>query len=297
MPHPLNPRKLGIAAGISIALIWGLSFLSIKVAVAVVPPMTLGLLRFIAATALLALLKRLLAPQDKLQPKDIPLLAAAGLVGVTLYFFCENNGVKLVTASEASLAIAFIPVMSLLAERIFLKTRLRPAQYAGAALSTLGVYLLVSGGISGHSDIRGYIFMFGAGISWVIYSFITRKISARYQRITIVFYQSLFGMLGFIPFALLERRAWAPISPIVWANIAFLASFCSALGYWFYVVSVDKLGLSVSSVFINLIPVVAIIAGFAVLGDRLQLIQVLGAVVVLGGVFLATLAAPAKKES
>jgi drug/metabolite transporter (DMT)-like permease len=294
---PIGKRPLGIASGIAIALAWGLSFLSIKVAVAVVPPMSLGLLRFVGATALLGALKRALAPRDRIKASELPGLAAGGLIGVTLYFFMENNGVKLVTASEASVAIAFIPVMSLLAERVFLKARLGALQYLGAALSTLGVFLLVSASLSFRSDWRGYLYMLGAGVSWVVYAFITRKANAAHDRLTIVFWQNLFGMLGFLPFALLESAAWRPASPAVWANIAFLSVFCSALGYWLYVISVDALGLSASSVFINLIPVVSLSAGFALMGERLGPAQLCGAAVVVGGVFLATLAAPKGKTA
>jgi drug/metabolite transporter (DMT)-like permease len=285
-------RAAGAAAGVAIAVFWGVSFLSIKVAVAAIPPMTLGLVRFIGASALLAVLKLLLAPRDRIAMKDVPALASAGLIGVTLYFLMENNGVKLLTASEASVAIAFIPVMSLLAERIFLKTRLSALQYAGAALSTLGVFLLVSSGLSLKSDWRGYLFMLGAGLSWVAYSFITRKLFASHQRITVVYWQSLFGTIGFLPFALLERAAWAPAGAAVWLNVAFLAVACSALGYWLYAACMDILGLTASSVFINLIPVVSLMAGFAILGERLGIMQYAGSAVVLAGVFLATLSAP-----
>ena len=216
-------RAAGIAAGIAIAVFWGVSFLSTKIAVAAIPPMTLALLRFIGATAILAILKRALAPGDKIRGKDVPALAAAGLIGVTAYFLMENNGIKLMTASEASVTIAFIPVMSLMAERLLLKTRLSALQYAGALLSTLGVYVLVSSGLSLESDLRGYLFMFGAGLSWVVYSFITRGLFAVHQRITVVFWQSLFGTLGFIPFALAESPAWTPASAPVWLHVAFLA--------------------------------------------------------------------------
>lgn len=285
-------RAAGMAAGFAIAAFWGLSFLSIKVAVAVLPPMTLGLVRFAAASAILAALKAALAPRDRLSRRDLPALAAAGLIGVTLYFFMENNGVKLMTASESSVAIAFIPVMSLLAERVLLKTRLGALQYAGAVLSTLGVFLLVSSGLSLRSDWRGYLFMLGAGLSWVAYSFITRKLFAVHQRITVVFWQSLFGALGFLPFALLESPAWVPAPPAVWLNVAFLAVACSALGYWLYAACMDILGLTASSVFINLIPVVSLAAGFAILGERLGAMQYSGSAVVLAGVFLATLSSP-----
>jgi drug/metabolite transporter (DMT)-like permease len=285
---PPRQRALGIAAGAAIALVWGLSFLSIKVAVAFIPPMTLGLVRFIAATFILFFLKLRLAPGDKVRPGHFPALAAAGLVGVTLYFFMENNGVKLSTASEASVVVGAIPVLSMIAERIFLKTKLSASQYLGAACSTAGVWIFVSAGLSLSGGAGGYLYMSGAALSWVIYSFITRRLFDRHERITIVFWQSLFGTIGFLPFALAEAHSWRAAPTVVWLNVAYLAVFCSALGYWFYVYSVEALGMTASSVFINLIPVIAVLGGFAVLGDRMSALQWIGAAVVVGGVFLAT---------
>jgi drug/metabolite transporter (DMT)-like permease len=84
------------------------------------------------------------------------------------------------------------------------------------------------------------------------------------------------------------------LSPIAWLNIAYLGVFCSALGYWFYITSLDILGPGGASVFINLIPVISVIAGFAVLGDRLTAGQWVGALVAIAGVWLAT--TPARRS-
>ncbi len=291
VPGASRPRRraLGVAAGAAIAVLWGLSFISIKVAVEYLPPMTLGLVRFSAATLILLFLKRRLAPGDAVGRGSLPALAAAGLVGVTLYFFMENNGVKLSTASEASIVIGAIPVLSLIAERLFLGTRLSAAGYAGAALSTAGVWVFVSAGLSASGDARGYLFMSGAALSWVGYAFLTRRLFAKHERITVVFWQSLFGTAGFIPFALAESGSWRAAPWPVWAHVAYLAAFCSALGYWFYAYSMDALGVTASSVFINLIPIVAVLGGFLFLGERMSAVQWIGAAVVVSGVALATL--------
>jgi drug/metabolite transporter (DMT)-like permease len=284
----LSGKAAGIASGAAIALFWGLSFLSIKVSVAVIPPMTLGLLRFAAATALLYAAMALMGPVERIGAKDSLGLAAAGLIGVSLYFFMENNGVKLTSASESSILISTIPVLSLIAERLFLKARLSALQYAGALLSAVGVWMTAAPGLRGSSGGLGYAYMAGAALSWVAYSFISRPLFDRYGRLTVVFWQCLYGTLGFIPFALAERGAWVPVSSAVWLNVAFLAVACSALGYWLYAVSVQNLGLTASSVFINLIPVISATASRFILGERLAPLQIGGAAVVVAGVFMAS---------
>ena len=111
----MNNKKSLIAIIICV-LFWGFSFISIKITVVVFPPMSLGMLRFAIAIVFLYFIKLKLAPAEKLRLKDVPLLFAAGLTGVTLYFFFENNGVLRVSASEASIAISFIPAFTIITD-------------------------------------------------------------------------------------------------------------------------------------------------------------------------------------
>lgn len=307
-------RAAGIAAGFATALFWGLSFLAIKVSVAVIPPMSLGFLRFSAASLILMGLKRLLAPADRLGRADILPVAGAGLTGVSLYFFMENNGVLLTTASEASIIVGAVPVLSLLADRLFLGARLGPRQYLGAGLSSLGVWLTVAESLRGQGAAQlppprvgsaaaileafpglapkalGFIFMGGSVLCWIAYSLLSPPLFRRHERISVVFWQSVAGTLGFIPFALMEAPSWSLPSPTVWLNVAFLAVFCSALAYWLYALSLQSLGMTAASVFINLIPGISALAAFLLLGERLSALQWLGLGIVLAGVFLATAA-------
>lgn len=281
----------GAAIGLATAtaLIWGFSFLSIKVAVEVIPPMSLGLARFVIATALLALFLAFARRRPRLALGDLPLMAGAGLVGVTLYFLGENNGVLRLSASESSIIIGTIPVLTILADRAFCGARLNRTQGAGAALSAVGVGVMVAESLRISLDPVGYLYMGLAALSWVGYAFMTRPLFKHYDRLEITFWQSLFGALGFIPFALAESMPWEAVTPIVTLNVLYLGIFCSALGYFFYVIGLDVLGAGVSSVFINLVPVISVAASFFILGERLSVIQLGGGAVAVVGVYLASL--------
>lgn len=287
---------VGLAAGLAIALFWGLSFVSIKISVTHIPPLTLGLLRFLAASGLLWGLKKILAPREKILKKDLPKVGVAGLTGVTLYFFMENNGVLLTTASESSLIIGTIPVATLLVEALIYKVKMGWPQILGALFSTLGVWLLVAGALEIRSDAAGYLYMAGAAASWVLYSFLSKKLFGQYNRLTVIFAQSVAGTLGFLPLAMAEIPRWQPVPGDVWIHVAFLAVFCSALGYWFYSIAVHQLGVTGSSLFVNLIPVIASGAGVWFLGEQLTGQQWAGAGITLAGVLLATLVPPRKPK-
>jgi len=285
----MNQKTLAYLYIIVTVILWGLSFLSTKVALSAFPPMTIGFARFAIAAVVLFFMKARLAPGERLSPKDRLWAAGAGLTGVTLYFFAENNGIKLISPSECSIIIGAIPVFSMLAERIFSGSSLSPIKYAGATLSVVGVWIMVSGGLSVTAHAAGYLYMFIAAVSWVAYCFLTKPLFARYKMITIVYYQSLAGLVGFIPFALFEMPHWKAGNLPVWLNVVYLGIFCSALGYYFYAIGLESLGVTVCSVFLNLIPVVTVIASFFIFKERLSARSLIGGAIIILGVYLATL--------
>ena len=292
----MTERHKALGAIIACVLFWGFSFISIKVTVNVFPPMSLGLLRFAMALVFLFFIKQKLAPGEKLRKRDLPLLFGAGCTGVTLYFFFENNGVSLVTASEASIAIGAIPVLTMIADWLSVKVarnkssaaaRISARQWIGAFISIAGVWLVAGVSLALSGSVLGYGYMAGAALSWVAYSLLTRPLFARCSRIYIVFWQSAAGFICFIPFSIFEFSRWGRPDLPVMLHLVFLGVCCSALGYWLYARSLAVLGMSVSAIFINLIPVVTVIGGFFILGDRLTPLQWLGAALVLSGVYLS----------
>ena len=295
-------RKTAVLAIILCVIVWGFSFISIKVAVSVFPPMTLGATRFAMALVLLFTMYRISLKKSGgsffgCVKEDLPLLVCSGLMGITFYFFGENNGVALVTASEASIIVAAIPVLTVIADWLFSKiaakskrTQLGWRHWLGAIVSMAGVVLVAGVSLSLSGSIKGYVYMGGAALCWVVYGLLTRPLFERKrQRIYVVFWQNLVGFIGFLPFAFLERTAWVKPAPYVFFHVLFLGLCCSALGYWLYAHALEVLGMSVTAVFINLIPVVTVIAGFFILGDRLTILQLAGAALVIGGVYLTVL--------
>jgi len=304
----IERRKSALLSIIACVLVWGFSFISIKESLPVFPPMTLGAVRFTIAIAVLFLMYRL-SPDwrsaNKAIKQDLPLLIGSGMSGVTFYFFFENNGVARVTASEASIITASIPVITMIADWLMAKASFRVSHnntpyehtpqlgwkaWLGAFISIAGVALVAGVSFSLSGSISGYVYMGGAALCWVGYSLLTRPLFYRKRsRLYIVFWQNFFGFLGLLPFAVLEYKSWGEPTLPVMLHVIFLALGCSALGYWLYAHAMETLGVSTTAVFINLIPVVTVIAGFIVLHERLTLLQGAGAALVLAGVYLTIL--------
>ena len=284
----MSNRRTATLYGLAIALLWGLSFLSIKVAVREVPPMTMAAARFLMAAAALPLLAAWRGISLRVAPRDLPLLAAGGFVGVTLYFYGENHGVALLSASLSSIIIGTIPVITVLAERAFLGTRLGARTYVGAVLSCLGVAVIVARPEAGGGSIAGYLYMALATGAWVVYSFLTRPLARRYGQLCLSFWQILFGFLTSLPFALAEAHSWQTPSVSAVLNLVYLGLLCTALGYWLYIAALELLGPGRASLYLNLIPVVSVVAAYFLLGERLGLFQVVGGAAAVLGVYVAT---------
>jgi drug/metabolite transporter (DMT)-like permease len=260
------------------------------------PPMTMVALRFAIASALLLPVHRRLAGPAKLSGRrDYLTLLLSGIFGVSLYFFFETRGIQLTSASNAALIVATIPVLTVVADRVFYKNPLSWLQGLGISLSVVGVFFIVQRSSAQFPDaLAGNLFMGGACLCWVAFIFLSRRLQRRVGGLFLTTWQSVIGFLFLAPLVLLERSQGAFSSgglalfarPVVWSNLLYLGIACSAVGYFFYLYALAGLGSVVVSSYINLIPVVGAVGGVVVLGERLTAIQIVGAGVVILGVFL-----------
>src|SRR5690606_38986083 len=99
-----------------------------------------------------------------------------------------------------------------------------------------------------------------------------------------------------LPFALFENTPWQLVSAKIIIHVIYLAVFCSALGYYLYAYAMDHLGISVTSLYINLIPVVAVAASYLWLDEAISSAQILGGLLVITSVYLANKPGSKPKE-
>ncbi|BBB92635.1 MAG TPA: DMT family transporter [Methylomusa anaerophila] len=279
---------MGLVAIFCTAVVWGLSFISIKITVAVIPPMTLALLRFIIASAILVLVLKKVEPATRLAKRDVPFIALSGVLGVTIFYSFQNIGIKLTTASAASMIIASIPIFTIVGEFLVFKTKLSLIKICSVILSIVGVYLIVATPQQASSEnLVGILFMLGATVSWVIYMLITRPLSEKYSQLAVVTHQVIFGTLALIPFSFFETWQWEAVNYPIILHLLYLGIICSALANYLYVYAMNILGVSNVSLFVNFIPVVSVIGGFTILQEPVSTMQMLGGAIILLSVYLA----------
>ncbi|WIW70897.1 DMT family transporter [Anaerosinus gibii] len=275
-----------------IVLIWGSSFISIKIAVHEIPPITLAFIRFFITSIILYCGLKINAPQTKISKSDYLPLAIAGFVGITSYFCFENTALSLTSASNASLISCLTPIMAIALNVIFFKARLSGLEFIGSAVGLIGAYLTITanGDLSLDSNnFKGNMLMIGAMFSWAVFTLLSKKIQHKYSSLCIVTYQTIFATITLLPLACFEYQKWQPFSPLALAQVIFLAVFCSALGNYLYVYALKILDVTITTIYLSLVPIVGVIAGSLILGETVLPIQLLGGSIIISAILIINL--------
>lgn len=280
-------KRLGNAAMLLAVFFWGTSFVSIKIVLGELPPVTMAVIRFVIATVLLFGLLHRLEPGTKPQKRDIYRLLTAGFLGVSLYFYFENTGMKLTTASNAALIAAVIPILATLLDMAFYRTRLSLLQGTGMLLALAGTYLAVTanGQISmGSGNLKGNLLIFCSSVSWSVFTLYTKSLQRSYSGLFLTAWQNLTGTLLLLPLSFAEHGEWRMVSLKVLLHLLYLAVCCSAGCYLLYNYALKRLDVVSTTVYLNMVPVVGVLCGYLFLRETVLPVQLAGGCVILAGV-------------
>jgi drug/metabolite transporter (DMT)-like permease len=280
-----SPRLgLSVSAVLGAALIWSSSFAVTKVALAEIPPMTLGALRFVLAALILGVVVHTGPDRRRLpSPRERRFIGLAGLLGITAYFALENVGVDLATASDATLIVASYPILTLVLSG---RGAFSPARLTGMLVAVAGVWLVIQGQPGGAHSLWGDVFLIAGGVVWAAYNILARRDGSGASPIVVTYYQTLAGAGGFVLLSLSEVDRWRVPSGSNVLRIVFLAGLCSVAGFLLYNHGLRRLEASVAVNLLNVVPVAGLVWAVVLAGETLTITRVLGGAVVIAGVTL-----------
>ena len=268
-------------------IVWGSTYLGIKVSVRTMPPLLSAGLRFMLAgvllAAILAVIRRpLLVPWRQAG-------AAAGL-GIALLGF----GVGVVTVAEtridssiAAMIAGSVPLQVII-WRTIARERIATATRLSAIVGLAGLALIViPTGVSGGSEAVGIALMLGATMAWSTGSFFSSKLALPEDTFVATVYEMLGGGLALVVVALLkgEGGELGGTSAASFAAWLYLALFGSLVAFTAYAWLLHNAPISqvVTHQYVN--PLVAIVLGAVVLGETFDALTIAGGLVVIGAVF------------
>lgn len=294
---PRPPAWKTLLAFAIVYLVWGSTFLAIRVGVREVPPFTLASMRFLAAGLVLYIwtIARGCRSPDRSQWLSVSLISLLIFVlDYGLLFWAEQR----VPSGIAAVMMATIPAFMALSEIVFLRTRRLTLRLAVALLVGLaGVAVLTSRSLSlgGEPiDPAGAIALIVASISFSVSSALSRKLPLPPSKAMSSGAQMLAGglWLALAAAALGEFRNFRPraVSPGAWFALLYLVVAGSIVAFTAYVWLIHHESPTRVGTYAYVNPVVAVLLGYFLGGETLGGRTILGMLCVLAGV--VAIAAP-----
>ena len=279
-------RSRGLAAGISVVILWASAFPAIRVAAPALGAVGLSLSRLAVASAALLVLACWTRPRRP-RLRDLPLIAAAGFSGIAAYQLLLNEAERSVPAGTASLVIAAAPLVSLAVAVLFLGERLTVVGVLGSVIALAGV-AVVSLARSGVSLSGAIALVVAATVAQGVYHPLIKPLLSRYTSLEVATYTMIAGTVMSLPLLPWGWPSLVTADTGAWLSAIYLGLLPSALGFVLWGVAVRALPMVASTSLLYLVPGVAVLIAFLWLGELPTAGEALGGLVILAGVALLT---------
>lgn len=293
---PNQSTSLTNAKLVAAMFMWGGTWIAGRVvAQELAAPLAAPAVRFLIAG--LALAGYALATEGRIpRPQDVTewgTVTGLALTGIFLYALCFFYGLKHVTAGRGALVVALTPVLVALGAWLSGQERMNALKLSGIAMATLGCLTVIGNGnpvalLQGEVGIGEWLIL-GCALCWTAYTFIGRKATKTLSALAATLWASLLGagLIGLAALVLggIDFAAW---SWRVWLSVVFLAIGGTALAFTWFADGVRRIGAAKASVFVNLVPVFAVLQAAVLLDERLGLPVLGGGLLVIAGVWLTT---------
>jgi drug/metabolite transporter (DMT)-like permease len=275
------------------ALFWGANFALAGPVLADLPPLWAAALRFALGTAVMLGLvvwrsEDLVAPLRR-HAKIYALLGAVGIGGFNLLFFFA---LQTTSAANGALIMATNPLLTTLLAVALLGEAASRRQLAALPVALIGVVVVICGGdlqrLANLQVARGDLLMIGADVMWAFYNVLVRRYLPSGSALTNTTLVMAAGMVLLLAVAMGSGESVH--LPGIKAGMALLTMAVggTVLAYLFWNIGIARLGAGRASLFLNLVPVFAMLVG-ALLGTVPSQVQIIGGLLVIGAVSIAML--------
>ena len=304
MPAPIkkSPSALLVAiAFLTVYLVWGSTYLFIRIAVQHFPPMIMGAVRFILA-GLLMFIWCIIKGEKLFSIQTIIPAAVCGL----FILFIGNGAViwseQYLSSSLVAVLVGAAPVWFVLLDKPNWKENFANKEVLfGMVIGFIGVGLLFGenalkaiGRVDSKTQIIALCILIAGSISWCAGSLYSKYKSKGSSNAVNTTWQMLSAGLFFFVASLIHNEwsnfNYTQVSTTGWLALLYLVIFGSLAGYSAYIWLFQVRPAVQVSTYAYVNPVVAVILGVLVLSENITIIQVVGLCIILSGVFLINLA-------
>lgn len=283
--------KKGILLLVIATLLWAGNYICGRYLGPALPATLLNTIRWAISTLILW---GLLA----LNKKQLPLIAKwkeffiLGFLGIFAFSTLNYIGLKSISASQAGMISAGIPIAILFFTPFFLKENIKLKAWIGAVVSILGVILLVLGkqGASSEGSITGEAAILLSCVAWGMYTVLGKKYGRQIDPLTMTagaaFYGTLLSAVSCI--GTVDTGA-IHMTPTAWLCIVYVSTFASVAAYFAWNAGVKIVGAGRAAPYINLLPVWTVLLGVLLLQEQISGLTLAGGIITILGAVLASL--------
>ena len=276
------------------AFLWGGNAVAVKIVLTEISPFLLTMLRFAVFSSILLLAVgyqegRRFMPQRR----HLPTLVFMGLCSTVLNNGAQFTGLLYSTAINCVVITSFGPAITGVLAAVMLNERMNGRQWTGVGISTAGVLVIASGGswarLAGLSLNWGDVLFLLSCLGWSLYSIVGRRIMKEMSPMATTAWSGAFGAVMMLAICLMEGfDGNVPLTGTNWLWFAYICLGSGLVAFTLWNVGVNAVGPNKASFFINLIPVLGISFSVLVLDESVGWFHGAGAVLIIGGVALAT---------
>jgi drug/metabolite transporter (DMT)-like permease len=278
---------LALAAALITVSLWASAFVGIRAASQQLSPEALALGRLTIASVVLGLL--VLARREPLPSRrDLPSIAFVGVFWFGLYNIALMEAERRVDAGTAAMLVNIGPILVAVLAGVFLHEGFPPRLLAGCAVAFIGA--IVIGAATSKNGFRpswGLSLCLAAALCYATAVVAQKPLLVRVSALQITWLASTFGALVCLPFVGVALRELPHVHAYVIGWMAYLAIAPMAVGFltWGYALSRTTAGRMGSTTY--LVPPIAIVLSWLLLGETPPPLAVAGGVLCLAGVYIA----------
>jgi drug/metabolite transporter (DMT)-like permease len=293
----LSRPVLSWIALVVVYLVWGSTYLAIRVGVGHLPPLLFAGIRYIVAGALLYPIALRIATKSRgpgegrARPGAKAWLAGA-VVGLLL--LCGGNGAvtfaeTTVPSGLAAVLVATVPLWMIIFAWPLQGQRVTWKSAAGLAVGLAGVAILV-GSSTASARVSGVVIVLGAAASWGFGSVLSHRLPLPGTALLAAAMEMIVGGVVLLIVAAgtgeFSHVRWSAVPATSWIALIYLIGPGSILAFTAYGYALSHLPVTTVSTYAYVNPVVAVLAGILILGERLTWHEAIGAALVVGSVVI-----------
>jgi drug/metabolite transporter (DMT)-like permease len=276
----------------TLSLIWGTSFLFIKLLVEPLGAWGVVFGRCLFGTVILLLIIAFRKDWKGLKGLPFGIIVLVSLLNNALPWYLIALSETKITSSYASLINATTPIWTLIIGFLFFQNKLRLLQWLGIALGFFGIIILSGVDITSIKDqsIVGLFTMVGATLCYGYSTHLTKKYLST-ASVTMISFSTLLvsALISFIMVLLTDRTIFTMIfEPSIFGSLIGLGVFGSGFAYLLYYYCIQKGSPEFASLVTYLVPISAMVWGAVILKEEIHFSMITGFILILAGVYVSS---------